>query len=187
MNSNLITYDYFFYYKFVCRFLLMNKNGSFLNTNQIPEISHSIIFFDIKGIRDLDDLRSLNYFYLVNFFFGKRASFIDLSSEFHLGLTFFHYRIFTSVGSIETCFSLGLFVNDFYAFTSRGYFAYNIYNPTCHSIVFNFKDMNLFLEKKNNMGFYFLRDSVKLNLIIKGTDDFLNNMSLAACFKFFSE
>lgn len=185
MNS--ITYDFFFFYKFVCRFILMSKHGSFLNTNQIPEISHAIIFFDIKSIKDLNDLRSLNYFYLINFFFGKCASFIDMSSQFHLGVTFFSYRVFTLFSPISTCYCLGLFINDFLAFTSRSYLSYNITHPSGQSFIFNFKDMNLFLEKKNNMGFYFLKDVLNLNIILKGNNDFLTNISLIACFKFFSE
>lgn len=66
--SYLKLFDLFFSYKFVFRFLLMNKYGLFFNTNQLPKLKQLIFFFDIKDITNLDDKRSLNYAYFIRFF-----------------------------------------------------------------------------------------------------------------------
>lgn len=87
-------YDLFFSYRYVFRFLLLNKYGMFLNTNQIPFFKKLVIFFDSNYIKDLDDTRALNYFYFVRFFFGRNAVFYKINSTFHLGTVFYFYRVF---------------------------------------------------------------------------------------------
>lgn len=163
---------------------MINKYGLFLNTNQIPVLDSSLIFFDVKNIKDLNDMRALNYNYLIRFFFGKHASFLYITSKFHLGITFFNYRIFAFFPMIFAFFCVGLFVNDLLGCTSRDYFSYKVFSSSGRYFLFIFKDMNVFLERKNNLGFYFLKDFLNLSLILKGSD-FVSNYLLLQSFKFF--
>jgi len=79
-------------------------------------------------------------------------------------------------------FPLALFVNDFLGCSSSESFSYKCYAFTGSSFFFKFDDMGIFVEKKNNLGFYFLRDPLHLNILLGGVD-FKSNFFLVQFLK----
>jgi len=163
----------------------MQKYGLFSNTHQLPLLKKLVLFFDVKKIKDLNSLRALNYFYFIRFFFGKRAGFFNISSTFHLGVTFFSYRIFTCFFSAAAFFPLMVFINDFLGFSWDKSFSFRS-DSRGERFSISFTDMNIFTEKKNTLGFYFLKDSLNLSIFFKSTDYF-SSFFLIHTFKLFYE
>lgn len=155
--------DLFFSYKFVYRFLLINQWGLFVNTYQLPIFQKLIIFFRIYSLTDLDDVRSFNYVYLIRFFFGKKAFFRKYFTKFHLGVTYFSFIVNCFFFKEHSFFPLGVFINDFLFFSSDQYFFSSLfYSGKFFS--FWFTDMNIFIEKKTNVGFHNLKDPLGFSL-----------------------
>ena len=76
--------DSFFNYKYVSRFILLNKIG-ILNTYDIAECKKLIYFFNLTKIEDINDIQLYNYFYLIKFFFGKLSFFSKVKKFYLLG------------------------------------------------------------------------------------------------------
>jgi hypothetical protein len=56
--------DFYFHYRFICRYSLINKFYiSSVNTFNISFISSIILYFTIKNLEDLNNLCTSNYFY----------------------------------------------------------------------------------------------------------------------------
>lgn len=104
--------DLFFFYKNIIRFFLINKQGSFLNSLEIPFLKFLAIHFKVFNLKDIDDVRGFNYAYFIGFFFGRNAFLTRLSSVFHLNVTFFSYKVFSFFFSQDTFFALSFFIND---------------------------------------------------------------------------
>jgi len=77
--------DYYFFYKYLVRFISVNKFNSKINTYNVISLNKLVLSFDIKDIDDIDDVQFYNYFYLFKFFFGKSAYLTKLNSSFDLG------------------------------------------------------------------------------------------------------
>lgn len=170
--------DLFFSYKNVLRFLLIHKCGYFENTYQLPIVKHLYVYFSLDDIVDFDDVTSFNYFYLFKFFFGRKAFFSRVRSIFHLGVTYYYFSVFSFFFDCYSYFILGFFVNDLLVFSNTLHLTSSV--PSLSTGIFSFKffDLNLFLEKKTNVGLYNLRNS--LNLRFKFSCNDLNS-----CFFFF--
>lgn len=152
--------DFFFLYKNCFRFLLIHKTGYFTNTFGLTKLLSLNLFFSLDGIVDLDDVSSFNYFFLFKFFFGRKAFFSKITSKFHLGVTYFYFSIFSNIFSNYKFFLLSVFVNDLLSFSNKSFLQNSL--PSLHSNVFYFKflDLNIFLEKKTNVGLYNLKNSL---------------------------
>lgn len=77
--------DLFFHYKYINRNLLIQKlvcTSSFL----VPFISKLIFAFSIIDLDNLDDVSLSRCYFLLKFFFGKKAFFIKFASSFHLNV-----------------------------------------------------------------------------------------------------
>jgi hypothetical protein len=82
-----MTQDLYFHYKNVGRFLLIQK-AYCSNSYRIPLVKKIIIFFSIKNVVDLDDLRSSNYIFLFKMFFGRRFFISSYCTRFHLNVLY---------------------------------------------------------------------------------------------------
>lgn len=151
----LNTVDYFFNYKYLARFLLLHKIDCFENTFQLPRLRSLVFYFTISGLEDLDDVRTFNYFYLFHFFFGNRSFFTKFNSVFSLGRTFYSFNVQSFFLGRLCFFPISFIVNDVLSLINKNNYSYHFYNS---AFCMSFYDMNLFLEKKNNLGLFNLRN-----------------------------
>lgn len=82
--------DYFFFYKYILRNILLLKLFSITNTYAIPLFKKLLLFFSLTNIADVDDVQIYNYLYLFKYFFGRRAFLTRRSSLFSLGNGLIH-------------------------------------------------------------------------------------------------
>jgi len=76
--------DFYFHYKNVLRFLFVQKLGTItINTHRIPELTKIKIYFSVKNLVDLDDLRGSNFFFFLVFFWGKIFFLLNIIKNFH--------------------------------------------------------------------------------------------------------
>ena len=174
--------DLFFSYKSVIRYLLINKYGFFINTNQLPFLKKIVIFFNIYNLIDLEDSRSFNYAYFFRFFFGKRSFFTKSINIFHLGVNFFSFSVQCFFYKSFSFFPLHFFLNDVLAVTDKQFFKFNFYLGSISFFLFSFYDMSIFIEKKTNIGFYNLKDPIYYKLFFTGTD-VIASFLLVKCLK----
>jgi hypothetical protein len=105
--------DFYFYYKHVLRFLLIQKLGLFqLNVYTIPNISSVQLYFSVKNLIDLEDLKCSNFFFFFQFFFGKRAFFTNFSSRFSLNILYHNFNINLLLKKRECFFCLNFILNE---------------------------------------------------------------------------
>ena len=84
--------DSFFNYKYVSRYILLNKIG-ISNTYSIAECKKLIYFFSLNKIEDLNDAQLYNYFYLIKFFFGKLSFFSKVKKFYLLGSWYYNFNV----------------------------------------------------------------------------------------------
>lgn len=77
--------DFFFFYKYTLRSLLVYKSFGLTNTYSIPYVYKFLCFFSMRSIEDVDQVQIYNYSYLYKFFFGKRVFLTRQKSFFNLG------------------------------------------------------------------------------------------------------
>jgi hypothetical protein len=86
--------DFFFHYKNIGRFVILNKFSSNLfNSYNFLKFSKVVIFFSLKDIDNIDDLRISNYVFFYLFFFGVQGFFFNFFSTFRLGVTYYDLNI----------------------------------------------------------------------------------------------
>lgn len=110
--SIILLNDFLFAYKSNFRFILQQKWVFLFNTNQLPFIKYLIFIFKIYSLIDIDEPRSFNYAYLFRFFFGRKAYFSKVISNFHLGITYYNFSVFCFFNKNQCFFPLGIFIND---------------------------------------------------------------------------
>jgi len=149
--------DLYFHYKNVGRFLLIQKLEYLnnLNLNLIPCLKKKMLYFELVNIQIANDIRMSNYFYLLNFFFGKKAFFAKFDKIFRLNIWYFSFLILIYLRKYAAYFPIYFFFNDVYPYISKHFLEIELYNT---SILFRILDMTLFLEKKTNVGFFNLKD-----------------------------
>lgn len=160
--------DLFFSVKNIFRFFLINKYGLFYNSFEIPFLKILFIYFKIFNLKDLDDVRGFNYAYFIGFFFGRNAFFSKNSSIFHLNVTFYSYKVYSFFFSQDIFFPLSFFVNDVLTCSFSDFFFFKSFSWKGFFFYFRFSDMNIFLEKKTNQGFYNLKDFIRFKLVFTG-------------------
>lgn len=152
MNQSL---DYFFNYNHTVRFLLLHKINVFHNTMELPFLKKISLFFSILDLVELDDPRVFNYYYLLRFFFGSKAFFSNFRTRFSLGRTFYSFNIVCFFSRRLAYFPVFFLVNDMLYCTNRSNYSFYLEGVSYN---LSFYDMNLFLEKKNNLGLFNLRN-----------------------------
>ena len=154
--------DFSFSYKHTLRFLLIHKCGYFFNSFELPKLNYTYLFFTLNDIVDLDDVSSFNYFYLIKFFFGKKSYFTNTTSIFHLGVTYYYFKVFCFFFKNSKFYTLAFFSNDLLPLSSSFHVKQSIIDLHKGLFIFKFFDLNLFLEKKTNVGLYNLNHNLNL-------------------------
>lgn len=81
-----INVDYYFFYKYLIRFINIHKLNIFTNTYSVIFLKKIIMHFFVINLEDLDNIQSYNYIYFFKFFFGRKAYLTKLKSRFSLGI-----------------------------------------------------------------------------------------------------
>lgn len=167
----LLKVDYFFTYKHVLRFLLLQKYIYFYNTFMIPFLRSLLVFISVNKLLQLDDPRSFNYFYLFRFYFGKRCFFTKFSTITSFSSTSYSFNIQVSLKDKRCYFPLFFLINDLLALSSRAYWGF-FFMWRFNGIYFFFRffDLNLFLQKKTNAGLYFLYNNLNYKFFFQYSD-----------------
>lgn len=175
--------DLFFSYKNVIRFFLIHKFGFFFNSFEIPFLKFLAIHFKIFNLKDIDDVRGFNYSYFIRFFFGRSSFLTKIFSVFHLNITFFSYKVFSFFFSHDIFYALSFFINDVLINSYNEFYSFKTFSWKGFFFYFRFSDMNIFLEKKTNQGFYNLKDFLRFKLFFTG-NSLLASSLLLLSFKF---
>jgi hypothetical protein len=86
--------DFYFHYKHILRFLLLQKLGyKYIHSYNVPKILKIKIYFSIKDLVDFDHLKGSNYFFFFKYFFGKKAFFVNYKSLFSLNVLYHNFEI----------------------------------------------------------------------------------------------
>jgi hypothetical protein len=155
--------DFFFYYKNIVRFILFLKKSKFkYNFIDILEIKKLIVFFNLKNVVDLNNLAISNYYYFFKYFFGKIPFFSSYKYSFKLNINYYNFIILYNFKKKEIYYVFNFFINDVYLNISKNSIhikkLYNYWE-------FTISDMNFFIEKKNSIGFFHLKDHVNFQII----------------------
>lgn len=144
--------DYFFVYKHLVRFILLHKTNAFRNTMEVPFLRSLVLFISLANVEYLEDSYFFNFIYLFRFFYGNRSFFSKFKSAFSLGRTYHSFTIQSFFFKRYSFFPILFLVNDVLALTSR--FNYHFFFKDPGVFLLQFFDMNLFLEKKTNVGLF---------------------------------
>jgi hypothetical protein len=108
-------FDFFFYYKYVVRFILYLKKSKiqFKSTN-ILKLEKAIIFFDLKNIIDINNLSVSNYFFFFKYFFGKIPFFSNYKHRFKLNVNYYNFFIMYNFKKKDIYYVFYFFINDIY-------------------------------------------------------------------------
>lgn len=82
MSNNI---DYYFFYKYSVRNLLVHKIPFIINTYNVPKIIRISLSFSLRKLEDIDTAEAYNYLYLFKFFFGRCAFLTRCKSYFNIG------------------------------------------------------------------------------------------------------
>ena len=150
--------DFFFYYRNIIRFILFLKKSKVkYNFTDILEIKKSIVYFNLKNIIDLNNLSISNYYFFFKYFFGKIPFFSSYKYNFKLNVSYYSFIILYNFKKKDIYYVLFFFINDIYLLISKNAIKikkkYNFWE-------FIISDMNFFIEKKNSIGFFNLKDYV---------------------------
>jgi hypothetical protein len=163
--------DFFFNYKNVLRYLLINKLEIFYSCFNLPFFEKVVVYFFLYKTMSLDDSSFYNYAYLFRFFFGKRAFFSKNKSVYNFNQSFhsFSIQIFFD-GSRDFFSSIFFLVNDIFPFTSRSNVRKKFIVGFNYLFLVSLFDLNIFPEKKTNPGLFFLKDFLRFKFFIKCSD-----------------
>lgn len=155
--------DFFFYYKNTVRYILFLKKSKIkFNFTDILEIKKSIIYFSLKNIIDLNNLSISNYFFFFKYFFGKIPFFSSYKYNFKLNVSYYNFLVSYNFGKKDIYYTLFFFVNDIYYLISKNSIKIN---KNLNFWEFTINDMNFFVEKKNSIGFFNLKDYVNFKFV----------------------
>lgn len=166
----MLKVDFNFFYKNSIRSLLLYKLNNIDNTYSLPSIDKLLLFFPLTKIEDVDHVQGYNYAYLFRFFFGKRAFFTREKSFFNLGKWTYSFNVsivFFGSNIYEHIFFL---INDILPRVDKPYLNYGIFSRTPSIFYIVIKDLNVFCEKKTNLGLFFLESTLNFQLFCKGID-----------------
>lgn len=155
--------DLFFYYKYTARFIFfLKKSNVKFYFSDILQLNKIVIYFNINNLTDLNNLSISNYYFFFKYFFGKIPFFFNYKYTFKLNISYFNFLILCNIKKKEIYYIFFFFINDIYWLISKK--SINIKKfPTYWEFLIN--DMNFFIEKKNSIGFFNLKDNIVFKFI----------------------
>lgn len=155
--------DFFFYYNSVIRFILFLKKSKIkYDFTEIIELKEINVYFNIKNILDLNNLSLSNYFFFFKYFFGKIPYFLNYKYNFKLNVNYFSFFILCSFKKKDLFYIFFFFINDIYSLISKNSI---VLKKELNYWEYIINDMNFFIEKKNSIGFFHLKDNVIFKFI----------------------
>lgn len=155
--------DYYFNDKSLIRFLVLHK-GLVKSSFSIPVVYKMFIFFSVRGLEDLNDVKIYNYLYFFRFFFGSKTFFTNYKFEQGFSRNVYDFKVYVFLKKRWLYLSLGFFINDVLPFVDREFLELKFLRN--FRIIFRFKDMNFFSERKTNLGLFNLNDFLNLHFFI---------------------
>ena len=127
-----------------------------------------MVFFKVFNIEDYNEVRGFNYPYFIRFFFGRSSFISKISSIFHLNIHYYSYKAFFLFLSQDVFFPLSMYINDILMRSYSDFYSFKFYSWNGKYFYCRFTDMNIFLDRKSNIGFYNLKDPLRLRLFFSG-------------------
>ena len=158
----MLSLDFFFHYKNIIRFIFC-KRFFILNSYLLPSLSKLLIFFNILNLDDISSLSISNCFYLIKYFFGRRLFIVKFVTKFNLGLYYVNFFLESIIRNLDMYFYISFLISDIFPFLTFDYISLILKNKYLNIIL---KDMSFFSEKKNNVGFFNLKDSLNIKFFI---------------------
>jgi len=149
------TVDYFFNYRYLARFLLVHKVDSFSNSLELPFLGQMRLLFSVIDLGDPEDPRTFNFYYLFRFFLGTKGFITNVKTKFLLGRSYYSFNVVSFFSRRFLFFPLHFLVNDVIASSNKNTYGYYM-DGLCFTM--SFFDTNVFLEKKNNLGLFALKN-----------------------------
>lgn len=157
--------DILFNYNNTTRFVLLHKL-SVLNSFLVPSLHKLVCYFSVKNIEDLNDVKIYNYFFFLKFFFGTRAFFTGYRMDQGFGRTAYDFNIQIVIRKTDLSFPFSFILNDVMPIIDNDYLYYNLKKIDYFICNVTIKDMNIFSEKKTNLGLFNLKDNFNLKFYI---------------------
>lgn len=175
-------FDVLFNYNNITRFILLHKLSS-VNSFSIPNVYKLVCFFSIKNLDDMTDVKIYNYFYFFKFFFGSRAFFTGYKIDQGFGKTAYNFNIQLILRKNDLYIPFSFFIYDILPIIDHDYLVINFKKLNYFICSISIKDMNIFSEKKTNLGLFNLKDNFNLKFFFVGLDFisvklYFNNMKL---------
>jgi hypothetical protein len=171
-------FDFFFHYKYNGRLILNLKNPRVAHFTDIIILDKILVFFNIKGIIDLSSNTILSYLFFFKYYFGVLPFFTNYQHEFKLNVHYYSFLIESSFFHKKMYPILYFFINDIYYMINK----FNIVNKKdIKFLEYVINDMNFFLEKKNSLGFFYLKHNLYFRFFPKKINN--NYLNLFYLFK----
>lgn len=68
----MLQVDYYFFYKYTIRFILMQKLNCIKNTYNIPNLKKLLFYFSINKLEDIDEVQGYIIYIYLSFFLVER-------------------------------------------------------------------------------------------------------------------
>jgi hypothetical protein len=173
----------FFNYKYVIRFILLNKIN-FINTFNLPKFKKLIFFFNLSKIEDLNDIQLYNYFYLIKFFFGRNSFFSKIKKYYLLGTWYYNFNIQLFIYDNQKILSLLYYLfNNIIVNVEKNLLYLSIKGKKINIFSLIIKDKNIYSELKTNLGLFNIKKNFSINLYFFG-NKLINNKLLMKNIKY---
>ena len=152
------------------------KAACLFHFTDISILDKIVVYFNIKDITDLSNSSVLSYLFFFKYYFGILPFYTNYKHEFKLNVHYYTFLIEYSFYKRIMYFYLFFFVNDIYYMINK----LNISNKKFSNYwEFIINDMNFFLEKKNSLGFFNLKDNLHYQFYFNNNKfNYLNLFSL---------
>lgn len=161
----MVKTDILFNYNSITRFVLLHKL-SVENTFFIPSLHKLVCYFSIKNLEDLNDVKIYNYFFFFKFFFGSRAFLTGYRTDQGFGHTAYNFNVQIILRKLDLSFPFSFIVNDIMPIIDNDYLYCNLKKLDYFICNITIKDMNIFSEKKTNLGLFNLKDHFNLKFYV---------------------
>lgn len=171
-----MVFDLFFYYKYLIRYIIfLNEYFQLKYYDNILKINKLVIYFNINKSIDINTSAILSSFFFFKYYFGVIPFFNKYQSEFKLNIYYYSFSIEYIFKNIFIYYSLYFFINDIYFMINKLSIQFSKFQYFWEIYI---KDMNFFLEKKNSLGFFYLKYHLFFNLFFDTKYNLLNLLKL---------
>lgn len=129
-----------------------------------------MMFFSLTNLEDINDVQVYNYVYLFKFFFGLRAFISRFKSSFALGSWSYSFRVSVIVSKLFVYNNIFFLINDLLPKVDSFYLSTGVYSNNLKIFYLLLKDLNVFTEKKTNLGLFSLKKHFNMFLYFEGVD-----------------